>query len=274
MQQLESAFGSPSVLAGCESAFCVILPGREPAGHLIDTPFEFGSCMKAIILAAACERIDSSQLDTEWELRLREDVRVPASEETDLLADGTPITVDTLLRLMISVSDNTATEMIWQLLGEDVIRDACFRLGIPESFSPRSVTEIYQLEDPLEQFPAFRSTTRVMSEFYGQMCRNALGLESKAIEYFWDVLHEEDARQKTSWREGIRCHRKSGSVIWDSVNGAAISGVVASKEKAVPFSFALARRPGGEDSAEADYAVFRPMFGRALKCLEEMLVAG
>jgi len=91
-----------------------LVQGRNP-----DTAFAIGSTFKLYILAALARQVQDGQ--RHWA-----DV-VPVSAKSfpggtiHTLPDGAPVTLHTLASLMIAISDNTATDMLVRLVGQEAL---------------------------------------------------------------------------------------------------------------------------------------------------------
>ncbi|WP_018184557.1 serine hydrolase [Kaistia granuli] len=99
----------------------VLSDGKEEIAHLADEPFAVGSAAKLAILAALQTEIAQGKLTWDQAVPLK-----PAwkSLPTGILQDwpaGTPLTVATLANLMISISDNTATDALIDILGREAV---------------------------------------------------------------------------------------------------------------------------------------------------------
>lgn len=105
-----------------QTSVAVISNGELAAGHAPEAALAVGSAFKLAVLAALGDAValgtlvnldDTVLLDPAWR-----------SLPTGILQDwreGTPVTVATLANLMISVSDNTATDALIALLGRDAV---------------------------------------------------------------------------------------------------------------------------------------------------------
>lgn len=113
----------------------VLMKGREAA-----TPFAVGSSFKLYVLAALARQVKEGK-------RRWSDV-VPVSGKSfpsgtiHSLPEGAPVTVHTLASLMIAISDNTATDMLVRLVGQEALAREV-RLGghaRPEAMAPMMTT--------------------------------------------------------------------------------------------------------------------------------------
>ncbi|MBV7486073.1 serine hydrolase [Bordetella sp. BOR01] len=105
-----------------QTAVLVLRDDAPMAAHRADTPLAVGSTAKLAILKAVAGAVAQGKMA--WDQAVPLD---PAwrSLPTGILQDwpaGTPITVASLANLMISISDNTATDALIWLAGRDAIQ--------------------------------------------------------------------------------------------------------------------------------------------------------
>jgi len=99
----------------------VVSNGKDVVARNADQPLAVGSAAKLAILAALRDAVAAGRLgwnqvvplDPAWK-------SLPTGQLQDW-PDGTPLTIATLANLMISVSDNTATDALIHLVGRDAV---------------------------------------------------------------------------------------------------------------------------------------------------------
>lgn len=267
--RLNEAFEAGITATDTMVSWSVRLQSGDTLNHNADIPVEAGSTFKVILLAHVCSLLDRGELGLTQVIVLEGAHRVAASEDFEMLPDGTELTLDRILRAMIGASDNTATQIVQQIIGRDAVEALMSAFGMSATHVPDNLRSVYSQTDSTKAFPAFQTTMCDMRLFYERMQENSLQLSRESEAFFWDVLLEEDRRQGTDWPSGVACYRKSGSVIWDSVNAQAVCGALRKGNTEIPFAFALNRRPGGDASAEETFVSFAPQFGSALRTLLE-----
>jgi hypothetical protein len=90
-------------------------------GHNVDLPLAVGSAMKLAVLQAVALAVDEGRLQWEQVCPLREEDR---SLPSGILQDwpvGARLTVESLAGLMVSISDNTATDFLLRLAGRAAV---------------------------------------------------------------------------------------------------------------------------------------------------------
>lgn len=127
--------GKVSVLIASETG---VLGAVEPA-----LPLGVGSAFKLAVLAALKDKVNSGAQAWDDVVTLEEKHISLPSGILQSWPIGTPLTIQTLASLMISISDNTATDMLIDIVGREVI----------ENYAPRNVPflstrELFVLKDP------------------------------------------------------------------------------------------------------------------------------
>jgi len=120
------------------------LRNGEPLHALeADTPIAVGSAFKLAVLAAVADGITAGRFGWDTVVRLRPgEVSLP-SGLLQTMPVGSPMTVHTLAAFMIAQSDNTATDMLMDLIGREKV---AARLGV--DFALKTV-EFFKLKaDP------------------------------------------------------------------------------------------------------------------------------
>ena len=84
-------------------------------------PMRSASMIKVFILATAMERVKAGTLALDQTLTLHSSDKVGGAGVIAGYASGTELSLDTVMRFMITESDNTATNMMIDLLGMDAI---------------------------------------------------------------------------------------------------------------------------------------------------------
>ncbi|MBR3505380.1 MAG: serine hydrolase [Clostridia bacterium] len=91
----------------------------EAVTYRADEPFVAASVIKLPIMIEAFRQIEAGLLDPEGEYVLRPEQKLPPCGVLTFLHDGLRATLMDLVTLMIIVSDNTATNMVIDIVGID-----------------------------------------------------------------------------------------------------------------------------------------------------------
>jgi hypothetical protein len=108
-----------------ETSYLVLFDGEERWARFPDRRVDVASAFKLALLAALRREIDSGRRSWSDIAYLRAGIR---SLPTGLLQDwpeGAPFTLHTLSTLMISRSDNTATDILLDVLGRAAVEEHC-----------------------------------------------------------------------------------------------------------------------------------------------------
>lgn len=107
-----------------EGALLVVVDGAEKLAHGADHPFAVGSAFKFVVLRALAQAVEVGQLEWAQVIHLRSEDRSLPSGFLEQWPAGAPLTLHTLAALMISQSDNTATDTLIRALGRDAVEAA------------------------------------------------------------------------------------------------------------------------------------------------------
>lgn len=141
-QSLEEALSSFDALPG-ELSYLVLTNGEVVAEQRAESPLAVGSAFKLGILSALKDRIDAGEVSWRDVLELEADQISLSSAHLQGHPAGSPFTLHSLAASKISVSDNTATDMLLDFVGRDI---AAEKLGIDFVLKTR---ELFQLKaDP------------------------------------------------------------------------------------------------------------------------------
>ena len=121
-------------------SYAVVENGEMIAGHDAERPMAVGSAFKIIVFAALLEHIEKGEAGWSDVVTLEEKhVSLPSGLLQDMPI-GSPFTLHTLAAAMISQSDNTATDVLIDVLGRD-------RLEASSGLMPFLTTrELFQLK--------------------------------------------------------------------------------------------------------------------------------
>jgi beta-lactamase class A len=103
------------------TALLVLTEGETVAAHQADTPLSVGSAAKLAVLQAVQQEVSRQHLRWDTVVPLKARWRSLPSGQLQHWPAGTPVTVATLAHLMISVSDNTATDALIDQVGRAAV---------------------------------------------------------------------------------------------------------------------------------------------------------
>jgi len=117
---LDAALARFAPLHGTLS-YVVTEDGTERAARGQDKPLGVGSTFKLAVLTALVKQIDAGKRHWSDVVRVRDGWKSLPSGFLQTWPDGSHVTLETLASLMISISDNTATDILIHTLGRAVI---------------------------------------------------------------------------------------------------------------------------------------------------------
>lgn len=102
-------------------SYLVITDGKDVVAHEADTPMAVGSAFKLAILDALRARIDAKKAQWTDVVRLEARHKSLPSGELHRWPERAPLTLHTAAALMISQSDNTATDVLLDYVGREAV---------------------------------------------------------------------------------------------------------------------------------------------------------
>ena len=110
--------------------------------HNADTVFFTASTFKVPILAELYRQVDAGTLDLSHRVELTDTLRVPGSGVLRELGSGLAPTLHDLAMLMIIVSDNLATDILYHTVGKDNLDRTMADLGLTRTKLPMSCRDL------------------------------------------------------------------------------------------------------------------------------------
>ncbi len=107
--------------------------------HTADTVFPTASVMKIPIIYELYRQVEAGKVDLGRRITLGEADLVPGSGILQDLDSGLNPTVKDLATLMITVSDNAATDLVLAQIGLDALAETLQRLGLAQTTIPMTV---------------------------------------------------------------------------------------------------------------------------------------
>lgn len=111
----------------------VIGPDSSRWSHNGDRKFRAASTVKIPLMIEVYRRIESGDVSLDDRHVLQADEKAPGSGVMLHLHDGIEMTINDLVYLMISISDNTATNLLIRLAGMDAVNATMRELGMESS---------------------------------------------------------------------------------------------------------------------------------------------
>ena len=105
------------------------LNGESYAFHA-DEPFEAASVIKLPIMVEAFRQFAAGEISRDQKVIIRKEDKLPSCGALTYMHDGLEVTVLDLVTLMIILSDNTATNLLIELLGMEKINATIDSMGL------------------------------------------------------------------------------------------------------------------------------------------------
>ena len=125
--------------SGSDIGVAILAPSGERFGHNADRRFVAASTVKVPIMIELFRQIDAGEHALSERHRLRPEDRATGSGVMLHLHDGMEFTLNDLVYLMISISDNTATNILIDVVGMDRVNATMRRLGMAGSMLGRKM---------------------------------------------------------------------------------------------------------------------------------------
>jgi hypothetical protein len=262
-----------------------------------DEEYNVASCFKVHLAAEVLRQAEQGKLKLGTRILLQGCDRVSNSEITDVYPDGSGLTVRALLDAMIEVNDNTAAETLTRLVGIGALRELVAGLGLKQTRFPDSLRQMiaysYGLDevaasnerletllmgrvpDPQRQLDIYTgphsiiSTPRDLASFYQSALGGELFEKPQTLRWFKEVMHREDARQKTRWPAGVTCYRKGGNLELAPYYATAMAGGVMGRSGFYTFAFCLNCECHTSETLEEYLELFRASINQVFQLFRD-----
>ncbi len=127
-----------------------------------DIAMNAASLIKLPIMAAAFQAAENGTLDFSREITVHAADKMPSCGALTYMHDGIRVTVHDLLVLMIILSDNTATNLMIDLLGFPAINDEIASLGLTETLLRRKLFDAAQSARGIQNTTSARDMAKLL----------------------------------------------------------------------------------------------------------------
>ena len=114
----------------------------EEVRHQADDLYFTASTLKVPLLVELYRQVDGGTVNPDARVELTDRLRAPGSGVLKEMANGMSPTVHDLALLMIIISDNTATDLLYDLVGRNNLKQTMQDLGLPTISIPMSCREL------------------------------------------------------------------------------------------------------------------------------------
>lgn len=131
------------------------------------------SMIKVFILADAMEEVKAGNYKLEDEYKIKASDMVDGSPALQNKQAGTKISFGTLLEKMITVNDNTATNMLIDILGMDTINEYIQAKGYEDTVLSRKMMEVEAQKAGKENYTSVNDLVNIFERLYNNKCVSA-----------------------------------------------------------------------------------------------------
>ncbi|MDP6451855.1 MAG: serine hydrolase [SAR202 cluster bacterium] len=129
--------------------------------------FFTASTLKVPLIVALYRLVDESKIDPSERIDFADSMRVPGSSILKVLGSGLNPTIHDLAMLMIIVSDNTATDLIFERVGKDRLEATIAEMGLANTRIPMTTLELlYSIVglDPADNSVSYEQASRMLRD--------------------------------------------------------------------------------------------------------------
>ena len=155
-----------SKLPGRISFYYYNLVTGESMEYNSDEKMMAASVIKLYIMADAFDRIEGGRLDPNQMITVKKETYVPSCGAVAYMHEGLQVTVMDLITLMIIFSDNTATNILIDLLGMEEINEGIRRLGFKSAWLRRKMYDLEKSRQGIQNQITAGETGRFFRRLY------------------------------------------------------------------------------------------------------------
>lgn len=194
--------------AGCSVGVTIIAPHDAHFSYRGDDLFKSASTIKIAIMVELFRKIDRGEVSLDDTYVLSADDKVPGSGVLQELHDGIELTIGDVVYLMMSISDNPATNILIDLVGMENVNATMRELGLEESVLGRPMRGRPANEGERENLATPSELAKLM-----QAILDKTAASEAACTKMIDILEkQQNPRRIGRWvPEGMRWGSKTGS---------------------------------------------------------------
>ena len=223
MKQLQQKINSALAQHPCRAAFVIrnLKTGEklEQNPHMV---FPAASTIKVPIMIEIMRQAAAGKISLDKTLTVTSDVKTGGSGILTELRTGLTMTIRELVTLMIILSDNTATNMLIDLIGMDCVNNTMAGLGVKSTLLQRKMMDFAAAKTGRENL----TTAADLAFLFTGIANNTLGLPAEYNDLMLDILKRQQIRDKIPFYlpEKVVVANKTGNLSKEE-NAAAILNV-------------------------------------------------
>lgn len=203
------AAAAEAASAGGAVGVAVITAGGEPFGFRAERRFVAASTVKIPIMVEIYRQIDRGERSLSDPYVLHHEAKAPGSGILLHLHDGITLTLNDLIYLMISTSDNTATNVLIEMAGMAQVNATMRELGMTDSVLGRPMRGRLALPDEAENWATPRDYARAVQAILSHEAASAGSCEQMLAM----LAKQQNPRRLARFLpEGVPWGSKTGSV--------------------------------------------------------------
>ncbi|MDW2798259.1 serine hydrolase [Clostridium boliviensis] len=169
-------------LPGKISFICENLQTGEYMGYREDRPLMAASVIKLFVMAFAFHQFETGGLRQDFSLTIYKKDCVPSCGALTYLHEGISVTALDLVTLMIIFSDNTATNVLIDLLGMEKINQYIDSLGFERTFLNRKMFDVEKSRQGIQNYITASETGRLLKMMHrGELVSKAASRQMISI---------------------------------------------------------------------------------------------
>ena len=158
---------------GTEYAVYLAFPTKSAEPFIYNSkPMRSASMIKVFILATVMDKANRGELDIDEILTLNDGDKVGGAGILSGYASGTQLSLREVLELMITHSDNTATNIVIDRVGMDTINDYIQSHGYRDTVLRRKMMDFDAVAAGRENFSSVRDLGKFFTRLYNYECVN------------------------------------------------------------------------------------------------------
>ena len=153
-------------LPGSVSFYYKNLVTGQTMDYRSDEKMMAASVIKLYVMADAFRRMDRGELDAEQMIATRKEDYVPSCGAIAYMHEGLQVTVMDLITLMIIFSDNTATNILIDLLGAEEINAGIRELGFKDTWLRRKMFDVEKSRRGIQNIITAKEAGELLERMY------------------------------------------------------------------------------------------------------------
>ena len=147
-----------------------------------DKLFPAASMVKVPIMAACLKAAEEGRLSLRDDLTLKRSDKATGSGVLRRKATGSAYTIEQLVELMVTQSDNTAANMLIDLLGFDYLNRTFREMGLERTNLSRKMMDFRSRDKGIENYTSAREMADILEMIYRKGCVDS-SVSEKSLEF-------------------------------------------------------------------------------------------